>query len=316
MFFSIKKKYLLAVLAAALLTNTAIYVLPASARFDEVISDGEYKTPLAKGVAVVKNAGQKSAQVSRSSRANQIQMEYQVRPGDTLWSIAERAGVSVEELTQVNELGERDILVVGRTLVIPGKEKRYHKVATGETLTHIAGQYNISVQQLMAANNISDADFINVGQMLIIPDGDVRQALATSAMGEAGKIQIGGWAWPVAGTITSYFGIRGDSPHEGVDIGALSGSTIVAPEKGKVVWAAPRGTYGNAVILDHGNGIRSLYAHCSKILVCEGQTIDKNQPIALVGSTGRSSGPHLHMEILRQGIPLDPLLFLKEKLPR
>lgn len=314
MFFPINKKYLIAVFTATMLTNTAFYVLPASARLDEAVLEGEYRVPLAKAVEVVKAAGPKNVQVARSSNGNQIQMEYQVRSGDTLWSIAKRAGLSVDELAKANDLSEGDILAVGRTLVLPGREQRYHKVAAEETLSHIAGQYNISVQQLMTANNISDADFINVGRMLSIPSDEVQQELPVSANGQASKIQIGGWAWPVAGTITSLFGIRGASPHEGVDIGAVSGATINAPNKGKVVWAAPRGTYGNTVILDHDNGIRSLYAHCSKILVHEGQTINRNQPIALVGNTGRSSGPHLHMEILRQGIPLDPLLFLKEEL--
>ncbi|SHE97458.1 M23 family metallopeptidase [Desulforamulus putei] len=303
---SINKKRFLAVIMAAVIAGTALGAWPASAGLDEVMSEGDYTPPIARKAAVIKHPEQ-------PARGSGVQMEYRVRPGDTLWSIAERSGISVGELAAVNRLSQEDVLAVGRTLTIPGREVCYHLVAGGETLSHIAGQYGISLQELMKANDITNPDLIRIGLRLTIPVEAAEPATAASA-GQTGKIQIGGWAWPVAGEVTSLFGIRGDRPHEGVDIGAVEGATIVAPEKGRVVWSAPRGTYGLTVILDHGNGIRSLYAHCSKLLVREGQQVDRNQPIAAVGNTGRSTGPHLHMEILRQGVPLDPLMFLKERL--
>ncbi|GAB6179304.1 M23 family metallopeptidase [Desulfotomaculum defluvii] len=277
------------------------------------MSDGAYSPPLAQGVEVLRPLDKEPIKETASKK---VEMEYKVRLGDTLWSIADRTGISIARLAEVNQLNPEDILLEGKTLTIPGLELRYHKIASGETLSHIAGQYGISLGELLNANNLSNPDLIKVGATLVVPNNRMSETQTTISISgnQSSKVQIGGWAWPVAGNITSNFGIRGDRPHEGVDIGALSGATIVAPEQGKVVWSAARGTYGLTVILDHGNGIRSLYAHCSRLLVTEGQWVDRNQPIARVGNTGRSEGPHLHMEVLRQGIPLDPLLFLKERL--
>ncbi|MEG6522836.1 peptidoglycan DD-metalloendopeptidase family protein [Desulfotomaculum sp. 1211_IL3151] len=311
MFFHINKK-LAAFTITAILASMAYVVFPASAGLDEVMSEGDYTPPLAQEVEVLKPSEQEPVKKVVSQR---VEMEYKVRSGDTLWSIADRTGISLARLAEVNRLDPKDILAEGKTLTIPGVEFRYHKIASGETLSHIAGQYGITLEELLKANDLSNPDLINMGAALVVPNrGEEAQPIVAATSDPGSKVQIGGWAWPVAGEITSNFGIRGDRPHEGVDIGAYSGATIVAPEQGKVVWSGPRGTYGLTIILDHGNGIRSLYAHCSKLLVTEGQFVDRNQPIAKVGNTGRSEGPHLHMETLRQGIPLDPLLFLKERL--
>lgn len=311
MFFHINKK--LAVFTiTAIFASTAYIVLPANAGLDEVMSEGDYTPPLAQDVEVLKPLEQEPVKKEISQR---VEMEYRVRAGDTLWGIAERTGISLTRLAAANQLDPKDILVEGKTLTIPGVEFRYHRIASGETLSHIAGQYGITLGELLKANNLSNPDLIKIGATLVVPNRAAEVQPMIAANGNPGsKVQIGGWAWPVAGDITSNFGIRGDRPHEGIDIGAFSGATIIAPEQGKVVWSGSRGTYGLTIILDHGNGIRSLYAHCSKLLVTEGQLVDRNQPIAKVGNTGRSEGPHLHMETLRQGIPLDPLLFLKERL--
>ncbi|CCO08413.1 peptidoglycan DD-metalloendopeptidase family protein [Desulforamulus hydrothermalis] len=301
MSIQINKKFLAAALAIVLAVG-APGPGPAGAGLEELVTDGAYTLPAARPVAAVKQP---------AALAGSLPMEYRVRPGDTLWSIAGRCGLTVAELATANNINEAEILAVGRTLTIPGREVCYHLVAGGETLSHIAGQYGISLDELVKANHLANPHLIRQGDRLIIP---VSGQPATALAGQAGKIQLGGWAWPVAGEITSSFGIRGDRPHEGIDIGAGAGATITAPERGRVVWAGPRGTYGLTVILDHGGGIRSLYAHCAKLLVQEGQTVERRQPIAEVGSTGRSTGPHLHMEILRQGIPLDPLMFLTDKL--
>ncbi|ABO51675.1 peptidase M23B [Desulforamulus reducens MI-1] len=312
MHFHINKRKLVTLTIAVYFVSMVLGVLPASAGLDEVVSEGAYSPPLARNIEVQKPL----TKAPKSQTANsEIEMEYQVRPGDSLWSIAERTGISVGKLAEINKMNPTDVLVAGRNLIIPGMSLGYHRIASGETLSHIAGQYDITMAELMKANGLANPDFIKIGATLVVPNREaVSEAVVSATSNQKGKIQIGGWAWPVAGEITSHFGIRGDRPHEGVDIGASSGATIVAAEQGRVVWAAPRGTYGLTVILDHGNGIRSLYAHCSKLLVTEGQQVDRDQPIARVGNTGRSAGPHLHMEILRQGIPLDPLLFLKERL--
>ena len=118
---------------------------------------------------------------------------------------------------------------------------------------------------------------------------------------------------PVNGVITSRFGAYENvryGAHTGLDIGAKSGTPILAVADGVVTHASPMGTYGNLVIVSHGNGIETYYAHCSKILVSVGQKVSSGQNIALVGSTGNSTGPHLHLEIRINGKPVNPQKYL------
>jgi murein DD-endopeptidase MepM/ murein hydrolase activator NlpD len=118
---------------------------------------------------------------------------------------------------------------------------------------------------------------------------------------------------PVSGSIVSGFGYRrhpilgGVRFHYGVDIAAPFGTTIRAAADGVVVFAGWRRAYGNTVIIDHGNGLATLYAHCSELLVSEGAVVRQGQPIARVGSTGLATGPHLHFEVRRYGEPVNPL---------
>lgn len=118
---------------------------------------------------------------------------------------------------------------------------------------------------------------------------------------------------PVQGVVTSRFAAIESvryGAHTGLDIGAGSGTPILAVADGTVTYASPMGTYGNLVIITHGNGIQTYYAHCSKILVSVGQQVSSGQSIALVGSTGNSTGPHLHLEVRINGSPVNPQRYL------
>lgn len=125
-------------------------------------------------------------------------------------------------------------------------------------------------------------------------------------------------ALPVAGRITSGYGQRQDplsgeeSHHAGLDVGAPEGTPIRAPAAGVVLSAGPRGGYGNAVEVDHGNGLVTLYGHAAEVLVSKGEFIQPGQEIATVGSSGRSTGPHLHFEVRVGGTPVDPNRLLKK----
>lgn len=120
--------------------------------------------------------------------------------------------------------------------------------------------------------------------------------------------------WPVQGTITSPFGYRyifGETNfHRGLDIAAPMGTAINAAADGTVTFAGVRGTYGNLVVITHDNGFVTYYAHCSKLLVEAGDQVTQGTPIAAVGSTGRSTGPHCHFEVRYQNEPVDPLAYL------
>ena len=126
----------------------------------------------------------------------------------------------------------------------------------------------------------------------------------------------GSVGWPVSGTITSPFGMRFDPVqhryqlHSGLDIAAPQGTTISAAADGRVIYASWYGGYGNAIIIDHGGGISTLYAHCSQIFVGVGQDVQRGQAIGAVGMTGDATGPHVHFEVRRDGKPVDPLGYL------
>jgi murein DD-endopeptidase MepM/ murein hydrolase activator NlpD len=122
----------------------------------------------------------------------------------------------------------------------------------------------------------------------------------------------GSFSWPVSGPITSAFGMRADPlgrgfrMHEGLDIAAPSGTTIAAAAGGRIIFAGWYGGYGNAIIIDHGGQTSTLYGHCSQIFVAEGQDVQRGQAIGAVGSTGNSTGPHVHFEVRVNGVPVDP----------
>ncbi len=121
-------------------------------------------------------------------------------------------------------------------------------------------------------------------------------------------------AWPVEGTVSSPFGLRHDGfrfdIHRGIDIAVPAGTPVHAMEPGRVVFSGFLSGYGRVVILDHGGGLRSLYAHLSQIRVATGDAVDDHGLLGLSGSSGNASGPHLHFEILRDGTPADPVPLL------
>ncbi len=148
----------------------------------------------------------------------------------------------------------------------------------------------------------------------------IEQMLARLQRGESGQRYVGSWSgkllWPVSGhRITSHFGWRIHPIthtrrfHDGVDIGVPPGTPIKAADKGLVVHSGWYGVYGKTVLIDHGSGISTMYAHCSRIKVSNGQVVSRGQVIGYVGSTGWSTGPHLHFGVRKYGKPINPLPF-------
>lgn len=115
---------------------------------------------------------------------------------------------------------------------------------------------------------------------------------------------------PVSGTITSRFGARGRSTHTGLDIANNKGTPIKAAAGGTVTYSGWKGSYGNLIIITHGNGVQTYYAHCSELYVTAGTKVSQGQKIAAVGSTGNSTGPHLHLEIRVNGVAQNPQNYL------
>jgi murein DD-endopeptidase MepM/ murein hydrolase activator NlpD len=138
----------------------------------------------------------------------------------------------------------------------------------------------------------------------------IRNAQARVGSAGTGAPSAAGFIWPVNGAVVSGYGMRWGRLHEGIDITASTGTPILAAAAGTVIYAGWLGGYGNLVVVDHGNGLATAYAHASATLASVGQSVAQGETIALVGSTGNSSGPHLHFEVRVNGVAVDPLLYL------
>ncbi len=207
----------------------------------------------------------------------------------------------------------------------------YHAVKSGQTLYRIASVYDIDLEKLKRINGISDPSKLQVGRRLWIPgalrvlDVSPTAKILTSKKKKGarpkvkkvslGKLRDNFFVWPVQkGTITSKYGIRGRRHHDGIDIANRKGTPIYASASGKVVFSGngPTG-YGLMVIIKHDNGLMSVYAHNSAIHVGRGLKVKQGQKIALMGSTGRSTGPHLHFEIRNDTQTVNPLKYLPKR---
>lgn len=184
-----------------------------------------------------------------------------------------------------------------------GRTDPVHLVQQGETLYRIARRYGVKVDDLQKGNGLA-SDLIRVGQVLVVPGGT----------GQGSAISLEGvYAWPVLAPVSSGFGQRWGRPHEGIDLAANHGDEIQASRDGTVEIAGTVPGYGETVILEHADGSRTLYGHCSKLLVKPGQAVRQGEVIALVGSTGQSTGPHLHFEIILNDQPIDPIKLLPKR---
>jgi len=212
------------------------------------------------------------------------------------------------------------------SVVPPAKRTHgvYHVVRAGENLYRIGKAYDVGHDELARLNRLRHPSRIRAGQKIFIP-GATRQlpvevitpgewatdgaqrAPAEPPLNLAGDRQF---IWPLNGRINSLFGPRGANFHDGIDIGAPQGTPIRAIDGGEVLFSDRLRGYGNIVIVRHGSGFVSVYAHNERNLVREGQRVSRGETIAHVGSTGRVSGPHLHFEIRRHNRAEDPLHYM------
>jgi murein DD-endopeptidase MepM/ murein hydrolase activator NlpD len=242
-------------------------------------------------------------------------ISYRVLGGDSLASIAKKFNLSVNSIKWSNNL-KNDLIKPGQVLEIPPFDGIIHKVEAGESVYSIAKKYNVTAQNIVnfPLNNFADSDTfaLNSGQTLFVPGGVIEnkpviqtQFIATIQAGVRGSSNF---IWPTSGMITQY----PVSYHMALDIANSSAPPIIAADSGTVVYAGWTNTgYGNMVLIDHGNGYQTLYGHMSSIVASLGQKISQGQQVGVMGSTGRSTGTHLHFEIRSGGVLLNPLSFLK-----
>lgn len=196
----------------------------------------------------------------------------------------------------------------------------YHQVRRGENLYRIGKAYGVTHVELARANGLTDAGRLEIGQRLFIPGGKrtlpvnlitpehaVSEAPAGSELPQGDGVFI----WPLSsGTLTSSFGPRGRSFHDGIDIGAPPGTVVRAARDGAVIYSDTLRGYGNVVIVQHEGGYVTVYAHNEQNLVDAGSKVRQGQPVAKVGRSGRTSGPNLHFEIRKDNIARNPIYFL------
>lgn len=181
--------------------------------------------------------------------------------------------------------------------------ERRHKVAPGETLWQISRRYGVSVQQLQHENAISDPDLLEPGDNLRIPPASKHSKPASAAV-------AGRFIWPLEKfQVSSGFGSR-KGKHKGIDLRAPKGTAVRASASGTVVFSGRNGDYGRVIVLEHGDGYRTLYAHNKNNKVGKGKVVKQGQLIAKVGASGNASGPHLHFELLRHGRPVNPATYI------
>ncbi|MDX1523851.1 MAG: peptidoglycan DD-metalloendopeptidase family protein, partial [Anaerolineae bacterium] len=227
--------------------------------------------------------------------------------GDTLWSIANQFGLEIDTLRWSNPELERnpDVLSVGTRLNILPVEGVYHFVEAGDTIEDIATRYGVSDLDIVEypPNSLYPPYDLEAGQAVIVPFG--RKDFVPLPKPDASPNFP--MAWPVSSTITGGF----DSEHPGLDIGAPYGSTVYAADDGQVVYAdwAVDG-FGYTIIIDHGDTVQSWYSHLKGAYLQAGGYVTRGTPIGEVGSTGHSTGPHVHFEVRVDGNPVDPHQYL------
>jgi len=242
---------------------------------------------------------------------------YIVEPGDTVFDLAQRFGITPDTILSANPslAGNPDLLKLGQELTILPVSGVLHEVQPGETLASIAQQYKVDVGAIVAYadNHLSEPYTLQLGQKILLPGARLpapaapRYAAATDANGRSAIPATGTFMWPTTGRITQYpwWG------HMAVDIGTATGTPIYAADAGYVLEAGWTNVgYGLHVVIDHGNGYRTLYGHMSVIIAQAGQSVQKGQLIGRVGSTGNSTGPHLHFEVYHNGVLQNPLNYL------
>ncbi len=224
-----------------------------------------------------------------------------VNSGDTLSAIAEQYGIDVDSLRGANPSLTELIHPEDKLIILP-KKGILHTVAAGETLWEIATYYQVDVQLIMEANKKQSVD-LQVADTLFIPGARPR-IIPVSRHGLTRML------WPAEGEITSYFGWRWGRMHQGIDIANNYGTGIKAAANGRVQYAGWQTGYGNVIIVDHGYDCQTVYAHLEDFAVSKDEYVSSGQLLGYMGSSGYSTGPHLHFEVRYGGQPQNPIHLL------
>ncbi len=241
---------------------------------------------------------------------------YTVQPGDTAEKIAEAFGLQPTTLLWSNPDMEKmpDLLNVGQVLTILPLDGVYHTVVADDTLQNLAETYKVDVSSIVDCpfNDIPTGGLLLEGTQIIVPGGTkpYQTREVTTYEGPVPDVaqSSGMFAWPVSGVLTQGYWYG----HRAIDVGGFVGAAIRASDGGYVSFAGWTDIgYGYLVVVNHQNGYQTYYAHLSDIYVYEGQSVAMGEVIGAMGSTGNSTGPHLHFEVRYDGYPTNPLIYLQ-----
>ncbi len=254
---------------------------------------------------------------------------YTVKQGDSLWSIANAFNLDINTIFGCNTIKNPDFLKLGMVLRLPNQDGILYKVRKKDTVAGIAKRFGSFPEAILTANGMGSEKELVAGKEVFVPGAKPLEESREEAQkprkkvggvkvpSPSGAVYSRSFTWPVVGRINSRFGWRGDpfsgrrDFHTGLDIKGPTGRAIVASKTGVVSYAGWMSGYGRTVVVDHGGGYTTLYAHCSRLLVRSGSRVKQGQTIAAVGSTGRSTGSHLHFEVRVNGRPINPLRVLR-----
>lgn len=258
--------------------------------------------------------------------------KYVVKEGDTIWKITMDLGYSIDQIASYNPSLNLEKIKPGQEIKIVKNEPYFNvemeltiasneevpcdveeikdnQMAKGKTVVKQEGTNGLAeVRKKVKVVNGSVIDETLIVSKLI---KEPQKKVVVVGTKQFNLVATGAFIRPSRGSITSYFGRRWGRMHEGIDIGAPTGTPIHAADAGRVVYSGWMSGYGKVIMIDHGNGYRTVYGHASKLYVSQGTRVSKGQLIAAVGSTGRSTGPHLHFEVRKNGVPQNPLKYIK-----
>jgi murein DD-endopeptidase MepM/ murein hydrolase activator NlpD len=243
---------------------------------------------------------------------------YSTSPGETFASLSRKLGILESTLRSLNQANDESEPKSGNIILIPSKDGIYHIVRAGQGLSDIARSYGISLKVVLKANQKrGDAD-LHPDDVLILPGARYLTKQSGAWISLASLELKKGFLKPTTGRFADGFGerihpITGKMTfHEGLDLAPGWRARVVAAQDGKVIFASIRAGYGRLIILDHGSGLTSWYAHLDELLVKVPMPVKRGDLIGKVGKSGRTTGPHLHFEIRLNGKPQNPFLYLSQ----
>lgn len=251
-------------------------------------------------------------------------IEYNVQAGETISSIAQDFGLNVNTILWENNLTARSLIKPGTKITILPENGVMHTVAKNENITKVASKYGVLIESIVNSNDIDIDEVLKVGQKIFIPGGKKITETTTvtsrtysgttitqnsgSTANQKPAYTGGKLLWPTVGSrITQYYSWS----HKGLDIANKTGTPLYASEAGTVERSGWNNGYGYNVVINHGGGLKTLYAHASKLHVKAGDKVSRGDIIADMGSTGWSTGPHIHFEVIVNGVKQNPLNYIK-----